>query len=748
MPFIPGEAGVLQSPLNRFLPPLPAGMVRAWLLGNVPPGAYVLDPICASPTLVLEAARAGYRVLATSNNPILSFILEVLAAAPSRTDFQSALSELGSSRRGEERLEVHLQSLYLTECAGCGRRIQAQSFLWKKGESQPYARLYHCPHCGDEGEHPMAPPDLEKLATPGNTSLHRAWAMSRVSQPGDTLREGAEEALQTYLARPLYFLFTLINRIEGLGLSPEKKRLLLALALTICDEANALWPHPSGRSRPRQLTTPPQFHEKNLWLALENAIATWCSQPGVVPVVQWPQPEIPPGVIGLFHGRLKSIFPLPPVVTPSAIIAVLPRFNQAYWTLSAMWSGWLWGREAVQPLHSALERRRYDWHWHTSALQQALSPLSKNIPTSTPVLGLIPELVPGFFSAAVIAAEGAGLHLTNVALQTDDEFAQIQWNIEGGVSTPGDPDAWENLIEQGSAALFKSRHEPAPYLPLFAATLTNLAYSRALPFNQSQYSTDTLASLQSSVQKAFNNPSLFVRYDSRPQNPESGLWWLAHPPLDFELTLSDQVEMEIVRFLQKSPGRTQYELEAVLNKTFPGLLTPSREIIRTCLLSYGDASSSLPEHWQLRPQELPAARRSDLTAARAGLEILARSLGFLQQGENPVIWQGSQGKAAYCFFLLVSGIVSKYLLNPTPISPARCILVLPGSRANLVAYKIHHDPRLAEALAEGWRFLKFRLLRQLLDRKNLTRAIFEEMLQADPPRWENEATQMSIFPAV
>ncbi len=178
------------------------------------------------------------------------------------------------------------------------------------------------------------------------------------------------------------------------------------------------------------------------------------------------------------------------------------------------------------------------------------------------------------------------------------------------------------------------------------------------------------------------------------------------------------------------------------------MVTPAREFIHTCLQSYGDASSSLPEHWQLRPQELPSARRSDLSSARAGLEILANELGYLQQGENPVAWQDAQGKMAFCFFLAASGIVGKYLLGPTPISPARCILVLPGSRANLVAYKIHHDPRLAEALELGWRFLKFRLLRQLLDRKNLTRALLEEMLQADPPRWENEATQLSIFPAV
>ncbi len=748
MPFIPGDSGVPQLPLSRFLPPLPAGMTRAWLQENVPPGAYILDPLCSSPALVLEAARAGYRVLAACSNPILSFILETLATAPVKADFQAVLSELGHTRRGEERLEVHLQSLYVTECASCGRRIQAQSYLWRKGETQPYARIYHCPFCGDEGEHPLANLDVEKLAIQGNTSLHRAWALARVSQPGDTLREGAEEALQIYLSRPLYFVFTLINRMEGLGLPPDKKRLLMALALTICDEATILWPHPSGRLRPRQLTSPTQFHEKNLWLALENALTAWSSQEGVVPIMAWPQSEIPPGVVGLFHGRLKSIVPLPPEIKPAAVVTVLPRPNQAYWTLSAMWAGWLWGQEAVQPLHSALERRRYDWHWHAAALHQALAPLSKNLPPATPMWGLIPEVGPGFFSAAIVAAESAGLHLSRCTIQVDDEIAQVYWNVVGKPLAPDSADAWEKQVESGAIDFLKARNEPAPYEPLYAAALANLAYSGVLPLNQAQYNPDTLVRLQAGVQKAFYNSSTFVRYDSRPQNPESGLWWLARPALKLEEPISDRVEMEIVRFLQKSPGRTQSDLESALYSAFPGLFTPTREFIHTCLQSYGDASSSLPEHWQLRPQELPTARRSDLSAARSGLEILANELGFHQQGENPVVWQDAGGKVEFCFFLLASGIIGRYLLEPTPISPARCILVLPGSRANLVAYKIHHDPRLAEALEQGWRFLKFRLLRQLLDRSNLTRALFEEMLQADPPRWENEATQMSIFPAV
>jgi hypothetical protein len=206
--------------------------------------------------------------------------------------------------------------------------------------------------------------------------------------------------------------------------------------------------------------------------------------------------------------------------------------------------------------------------------------------------------------------------------------------------------------------------------------------------------------------------------------------------------------MEIVKYLQKKPGQTQHDIEEYLYELFPGLLTPSRELVRICLQSYGDSSSSVPEHWQLRPQESPTSRRRDLAAVRSGLEALAAQIGMETQGENPVFWNDSQGVQVCCFFLMASGIISQYVLNEIPLPPSSCILVLPGSRANLVAYKTRRDPRIAKAMSLGWRFLKFRLLRQLLDRTNLTFEVFEEQLQTDPPHWEGESSQMSIFPAL
>ena len=176
-PYIPGMSPADPGPLSRFMPPLEEGTVAAWLPAHAGTSGWVLDPFGFAPRLPLEAARLGYRVLVTANNPITRFLLEMAARPPDESDFKAALADLAVSKKGEERLEAHLQSLYLTRCEKCGQEIQAQSFLWRKGEDAPYARIYECPHCADKGERPASPEDMDQARKIAATdSLHRSRA--------------------------------------------------------------------------------------------------------------------------------------------------------------------------------------------------------------------------------------------------------------------------------------------------------------------------------------------------------------------------------------------------------------------------------------------------------------------------------------------------------------------------------------------------------------------------------------------
>ena len=761
--FFPADGPITPpAPLGRYLPPLPPGMAAGWLAETVPPGSWVLDPLGASPALALEIARAGYRVLVASNNPILSFMTETLAAAPRAADFQAALAELAVAKRGNERLETHIQSLYLTECDTCNATVPVEAFLWRKGEPQPFARLYNCPSCGESGEHPITPADLERLSATGSDKLHRSRALQRVILDQDERREDVEAALENYLARPLYVLFTLLNKIEGLGLPPQRARLLQALMISVFDAGSTLWPWPNVRSRPKQLTIPPQFRENNLWMALEDAVLDWAAADGAarVPVTRWPEQPPASGGIALFRGRVKALMPLADAAVPRAVATVFPRPNQAFWTLSVLWAGWLWGAEAALPLRNVIERRRYDWNWHTSAIHSALAAVGPNVPAQTPFFGLLPELAPGFLSASAVAAEAAGFGLEGLALRPEasprgePDLAQGLWipgakpPVEGKGKEPGPPapgpEELEIAAHEAIRADLLDRNEPAPYLTEYAAGLTALLRVGAVPRSLATIPGDLLTRVQAVLARTFADRS-FLRLFGGPAEEERGMWWLnerQNLQPGAPLPLADRVEMEIVRFLQKQPALTFAELDHSLCPQFGGLLCPSAELAREILESYAEPVPGQPGSFRLRDGESSAARKADLQDVRDMLDGAGQALGYTLAGRGGHLTWEKNGKAEWWFFPMASSIISRFVLASPPGPADRCVVVLPGGRARLLVYKLRRDPRLNES-ALGWRFLKFRHLREIVSLPHLSPEIWMAQLDEDP--LSDEATQMPLF---
>ena len=789
-------------PLARYLPPLGYGTISGWLAENAAPGSWLLDPLGASPALVLEAARAGYRVLAAANNPIVSFIIEVLALAPKRSEFQSVLAELAAAKRGSgsaggagggntgERLERYIQNLYLTECDTCGDKVPAQAFLWRKGEKQPFGRLYHCPRCGESGERPITQGDLDRLAAMGGDKLQRARALQRVILNEEEQTPDVEEALENYLARPLYVLFTIMNKIEGLGLPPERLRLLQALMISAFDAGTALWTWPAGkpggRSRPKQLSIPPQFRELNLWHALEAAVDEWTAEPAPVTITRWPDlPETAEdgqtsGTICLYRGRVKALMPLPEHLQTAAAVTVFPRPNQAFWTLSVLWSGWLWGPEAALPLRSALDRRRYDWNWHTSAVHQALAAVGWHLSPGTPFFGILPEVAPGFLSAVIVAAEAAGLRLDGLAMRADSqgradqETAQGTWHPLGTappspVEVTNPAETMEKAAREGVRADLQARGEPAPYLTVYAGGLCALACSGAVPHSPNSVPGDLLTRVQAVMARTFADRGLLRLWRMLPENTrperssrsetpaeeERGVWGLNLAPEQEQagvqaglLPLADRVEMEVVRFMQRrlTAGLQTFsfdELDRAICAQFRGLLTPPVDLVRACLESYGQNIPDGSDIWRLRENDSAAARKGDLKEMRAAIEAVGRRLGYQTVEEEPaLVWKSAAGKAEWWFFRMASSILSRYVLAPAPGPLGRCVLVLPGGRARLLSVKLRRDPRTAEAV-RSWRFLKFRHLREIAIQKDIGAADWTGLLDEDP--LTDDPTQMRLF---
>jgi hypothetical protein len=737
--YIPGSAP-RNLPLSRFLPLLPEGMASAWLHehAQVPAGSWVLDPLGASPSLVIEAARAGYRVVVTTTNPILSFMIEVMASAPQTKDLQAALSSLAILRRGDVRLESELKALYVTRCRKCGAIVQADGYLWERDAEEPYACLYHCPSCGDEGEHPPDEFDLGILHSLGSHKLHYARALERVNVGEKQAREGAEDALKTILPRQLYVISTLINKAATLKISAVENKWLHALIISVCDQGNALYAWPSARSRPRQLNTPPRFRENNLWTALESGIQEWQCDGPAVELSHWPELPAAESGICIFSGRPAAFVTNAKDLSFKAMISTMPRPSQAFWTLSALWTGWLWGNEAVLPMKSALERRRYDWNWYAEAIFRLFRQL-RCMPTGIPFLQILPELVPGFLEAAMLSSGKAGLQLQGFSLNDEENIAQLVWQTVKKLPIEIDS-SMKSVLQNSMLAHLQERGEPARQMQLEIAGLAELPFQN---YEDAPSASELLSKTQNNIQGLLNNREIFFHNEDPDLPLTRRSWW----PVDgFNTEIqpyTDRVEHHILESLITTPAIKEDELYKDLYTVFPGLLTPPNRMVDTILASYAHTVSDSPAVWQINDQERPQTRQSDVQRMQQELLKLGKELKYYVEVSERSIWWIDRHQRKFVYHCFASSMFWNYVQTPLPIS-CHGVLVFPGSRSRLLAYKLEHNPLLAQATNENWTLLKFRHLRNFLRKGTASRARWMEHLEMDPPLWE-EAKQMRFF---
>jgi len=452
-------------------------------------------------------------------------------------------------------------------------------------------------------------------------------------------------------------------------------------------------------------------------------VELWSESRPPVALVNWPDLPGVAGGICLFEGPIRELAPHLKDLSISTVVTVLPRPNQAYWTLSALWAGWLWGREAAASFKMALHRRRYDWSWHASALFASFKNLSEHLPLNAQCFAILPEVEPAFLSAAILAAAGAGLDLTGLALRSRHDPVQVLWHRRAFTREEKDEAEIDPAsLRQAMHQFMLARGEPAAYLFMHAAGLAAMAADHALNWNP-----EALAHIQPPILAALTGAD-FVHH-SESQNPETGLWALVEWDDQIE-PLPDRVEVAAVSFLQKNPACTLRDLELALNLEHPGLMTPSLGLVHAVLSSYALEADG---HWSLRPEDSPSARLADLEEAARALAVLGTRLGYTAQQDERTPRQLSwleNGRVQYHFSLQSSAVVER-LLRRGPGSSRNNFLVLPGGRASLLAYKLDRDPAL-RAMAGQWRILKFRHLRRLAGIAGLTRERFENEFSGDP----------------
>jgi len=743
---MPADQPQTGLPLDRFLPPYYPGSMSGWLQRFAPPGSLILDPFGQDPYVVLELARAGYRVVVSANNPIAAFILEVMASAPTAEEISEAVHALAGIRSTDGLLlEDQINAYYQFDCPNpeCQQldlkpKLQVDYLVWAEDAPEPELAFGACPGCGKQAEVEITPEMLASKEPLPALSLLKARLLELAANPGDPLRELMQEVIAFYPHRSLASLQAILSRLDNPLITSRQRTLLRALILTTADYVNQLWTHPGGRSRPRQLLRPPLFQELNPWQALLASQKVWSKTDQPVSLREWP--ALPPqmGGISIFRGRLRE---LDPPIAPGSVDAVmtsLPRRNQAWWNLSGLWSSWLWGREGCATLRNSLLKQRYDWTWHSTALQKVLVQLAKLLRPGVPVLLQVTELDPMFAMAGLLAAQNAGLGLYQLAANGEMSVLQTVWRFGRNNRNNHQSISFAQAVKKAGVQFLQQVGEPSTYLRLFTAVIASLLSEGLLEGRPGPGV--TLNELQEQIDEALTDPTVFFRYNPG-VSADSGLYWLVDAG-GCAPSAADRAEQAVLNVLQNQPLVSFNNTLAAVNLKLPGLQSVEMDMVQAILESYADPTPDY-KAWSLRDFEAERAREKDLKTIIELIESLAVRLRVAREIKtDSIIWLGTDGAPEFTFFPIITTGFSELLIRYHDL-PGRKFIVIPGSRANLAAFKLRRDPHLQTLKTENWSIVKFRQLRNLSDNPLLTRELFASQITGDPP--EYRSTQLALF---
>lgn len=726
-----------QYPLARFLPPLDVGIISNLLTRHGSAGDLLLDPFGTSPQLLIEAACAGRVVVTATNNPISRFILQHTVQPFMFRELQTALARLGSARKNGTRLEPYILSLYGSSCEPCGAPVTVDAFIWQRGASTPYAKEYNCRQCGFQGQSETDDMDRASAEEIGRQRFSRELALARIVAPEDPAHPLVAEALEIYPPRALYALITILTKLEQLALEARLDNAARALLLTAMDRANALWSVPaSNRPRPLQLTVSPRFREHNVWQALELGLKEWNVPDHGLQVVSLQRDQsFSPGQVCIASGAARSIVPDLKPAEVRGLLTLLPRPNQAFWTLSAIWTAWLFGKEAAAPLHSSLLRRRFDWNWYAGALRAVFTGLETLLVESDINLAIIAEAERSFIGAGFIGLEQAGLRCVETEFLVETDVIVSKWKVRKHHAPLAKVDVRVE-IEYVVLDFLRRYGEPATQEVIASAAWFLLAKKGLLNVFQWQQESNLIGAVQKYVQRTLNDHSKIEQLQFAGERER--FYWLVEAG-NAERPFSDRVENSILQLLVTQADLSWSTMWDILRVEFAGMPLPDRELVDACLRSYAHFNVKKAV-WELRAEEDREVRQSECEVIRQSLRALGTRLGYQVEGIEDVQWVGHVEAPIRSFHVddraNLATIYAQH--NAAPI-----ILVLPGSRSALVTQKIRRNPYLSEWMAQGTNVLKFRQIRRMQADDSLTWQEFLPQLELDPP--EKEDPQLRLL---
>ncbi len=754
--FVPPAGEEEVEILGRLRQPVPAGVASVYVEAYSRPGDVVLVPWCQGPGVVQEVVAAGRRALAVNFDPLLALLTEVMLSPPPARELDAAVALVGDSLKQGVPLRRILADLYATTCPACLRPVAADYFVWERDGEAPVAKQIRCLDCGWDGEAAAGPEDREQAAAVRPRGMHFHYVRERVlpalsSEPG--LRERLENLLGLYSERSLYALAELTIKVESLFAEGPMQHALKLLLVDCLDRCSALAVPPGRAPRRNGLTRPPRFLERNVWLAFEEAagrLGRAAGRPGMelapsIDALLAPSAG-PPAFAG--QGLVRDLPQQLPPRSLSLIISSPPPLNAPAWSLSYLWGAWLLDAEAVAPLLPLLRQRRADAMLYARVMGGSLQKLG-GLLADDGRLVLVPcQQRPAMVDALALAASSARLALHSLVARGEDYRLELSPSWPGRHAAPlsGPEVPEETAVAQATQAMIatiRARGEPTEWSPLHAAALQQLAASgllvRAFELGESGPAPVDLVGEQ--VRAALEDAAL-ERLQPTAGSPD--LWWLARPQ-DLATPLADRVEAAVHRLLHDGPAPwSKVELERAVYAQFPGNLAPGAGLVPACLRSYGH--EVLPGQWQLRAEDRPEKREAERGAIIGQLLSLGERLGYRAVAHEPFDVGWFAGKKLQALFVVHwQAAVHKALSLGGRPGKVQRYLVIPGGRAALVAEKLERNPLWQRAVERaGWRFIKYRHVRQLAEQPEVDEYVLRTVVGLDPVA-EKEGAQLRLF---
>ena len=726
--YIEGENERDNFPLRNFLPPCHCEIFYAWIAENQLQNHYLIDPTSTHPYLSIALADKGVKVLAARSNPINWLITEVLSKKANRHHMRNAVNKLLISRKDGLSLEELLQPIYLTPCNACGKVVQADGFVWEKDNSSPISRVYICPFCGDAGERDITARDLDNLQQLGNLEIYRSRALQRVNPEKGYEEETLQSALSCYLPRALYVCMLLINRYYILNLKKELQIFLQAALLTVFNSAHSLRHWPPQNYRFLQFAVPQRYFEKNLFLSLTRAEKQWPEIKKATPISYWP--NLPPdsGGVCFFQTRLADKNNIFQDIEQATVATIFPRPGQTYWTLSALWAGWLWGKKAVKPMRSALRRRRYGWYWYTKAIYQSITRLHFSPNRKVRFFGLFPYFTPNLIFGLFAGMQSAGFTLQGAAFRQKESLLQANW-VKNSLS----------LISKGEEINFKETikhclenlNEPLDFQDILMMAILQIALNGQAGEKISDIEESDFSSINHQTKTCTELPGfLFV---GRSENQSTKKYLLYQKDI-YLMPLSDRVEEYIFHLLGHSNEISYRSIDRLTCANFKGYLTPKKELVENVIDSYAEAIDDRKPTVRLRFNESTEERKKDIIEIAELLRQIGTTLGYDVLQNGPITWvEKGENRVRYIFHITAHASVAKFMLAPSIHEDSQYVFIYPGSRAALVYYRLTQDFRFEDALSSGWHLVKFRHIRHMAEIEAISHEIWKHQLDSDPP---------------